>query len=85
MALSLRVQLYRLEQTGSNAFAVTGVFPQDLAFSDIDTIVPVNALLGADIGGVGYLYSKITMKQPGLNQESYALQTVQQLHAAWNA
>lgn len=85
MANALRLRLYRVEQTGNNTFVKTADWPQDLLTADVKSVTPVNALGGPDLGGLGYLYSKITMKQPGLQQEAYALQTVLELQAAMNA
>lgn len=81
----MRRTMYRLEQTGNNTFALQAVVLKDIQAVDIKEIVPVNVLGGADIGGFGYLYSKVTMKQPGLNQELYALQTVLQWQTDLNS
>lgn len=83
--LWMRRTMYRLEQTGNNTFALQAVLLKDVQALDIKEIVPVNVTGGADIGGFGYLYSKVTMKQPGLNQELYALQTVLQWQTDLNS
>lgn len=83
--LWIRRAMYRLEQTGNNTFALQAVLTKDIQALDIKEIVPVNVLGGADIPTFGYLYSKVTMKQPGLNQELYALQTVLQWQTDLNS
>lgn len=80
-----RKTLYRLEQTGVDTFALNAAPLMDFLAADIKTIVPVNVLGGADIGGFGYLYSKVTLKQAGLQQEFYALQTVLQWQTEVNS
>lgn len=50
------------------------------------TETPVNSLGGPSLGaGLGFLYTKLTMNQPALNQEAYVMQTIAQLNAAINA
>lgn len=85
MANAIRLRLYRLEQIGNNSFAVSGSEERDILTVDIKSVTAVNAIGGPDLGGAGYLYSKVTMDQPGLQQEAYALQTVFELQEAMNA
>lgn len=84
--LSVRVPLYRLEQIAgvSPTFALSMVTQPDIQALDIKRIDPVNASGGADIGGFPYLYSRVTMKQPGLQQEAYSLLTVLQWQSLIN-
>lgn len=82
-----RKRLYRLEQIAgaSPTFVLAATVDKDIPFTDIKEITPVNVLGGPDIGGFGFLYSKVTLKQPGLNQELYALQTVLQWQTEQNS
>lgn len=85
--LSIRLTMYRLEQVAGVAptFALVEAPVKTIQAIDIKSIEAVNALGGMDIGGFGYLYSKITMKLPGLLQELYAVQTVLQLQTLINS
>lgn len=85
--LAIRGTFYRLEQLPGVAptFALSSAPTMTLLAADIRRIDPVNVLGGADLGGFGYLYSKVTLKQAGLEQEFYALQTVLQLQAQINS
>lgn len=91
MANNLRVTLYRLEQlpdtvSGIPQFAqAVAIRNKVIPVTDIRAIDSVNVLGGADLGKFPWLYSKITYRQAGVEQEAYAMQTVLQLQAAWNA
>ena len=78
--LSVRPLLYRLEQIAgaSPTFALSQVTQPDIQALDVKRIDPVNVLGGADIGGFPYLYSRVTLKQAGMQQEAYSLLTVLQ-------
>lgn len=50
------------------------------------TMTPVNSTGGPSLGsGLGFLYTKLTMDQPQINQEAYIMQTIAQMNAAINA
>lgn len=83
--LFIRGTFYRLEQTGNNTFGLMEAPVKTIQAIDIKEVIPVNVLGGPDIGGFGYLYSKLVLKQPGMNQELYALQTVLQLQTLFNS
>ena len=87
MATSIRCTFYRLEQLPGNppTFALNSAPVKVILTADIRTVDAVNTLGGADIGGFGYLYSKVTLKQAGELQEMYALQTVLQLQTQINS
>lgn len=85
MANVIRATFYRLEQTGDNTFAKTLSEEKTIQTLDIESVNAVNATGGSDVGGFGWLYSKVVLKQPGTGQELYAMQTVLQLQAAMNA
>lgn len=82
---TIRRTFYRLEQTGNNTFVLSHVFLKDIQSTDIGSINPVNVLGGADIGGYGWLYSKVTLRDPAIEQELYCLQTVLQWETDLNA
>lgn len=87
MALVIRGTFYRLEQlpgrTPNFALSISPV--KTLQTSAVRFVDPVNVLGAASLGNFGFLYSKVTMTQAGLEQELYALQTVQQLQQQMNA
>lgn len=83
--LWIRSTFYLLEQTGLGTFALNSAPELDIQAIDILRVNPVNVAGGADLPGFGYLYSKVTLKQPGINQELYALQTVLQLQTLFNS
>ena len=85
MAVSIRGVFYRFEQTGNNTFAKTLSEEKVIPVVDIESINAVNVLGGSDIGGFGFIYSKVVLKQVGTGQELYAMQTVLQLQTAINA
>lgn len=84
--LSVRTPLYRLEQIAGSSptFALNIVRTPDIQALDIKRIDPVNVLGGADIGNFPYLYSRVTLKQAGEQQEAYSMLTVLQWQALIN-
>ena len=85
-----RTPLYRLEQLGTTTsgipnFALNIVTTPDIQALDIKRIDPVNVLGGADIGNFPYLYSRVTLKQAGEQQEAYSLLTVLQWQILLNS
>jgi hypothetical protein len=84
MATSIRLTLYRFEQLAgvTPTFARSSVVNETVFTADILSITPVNVAGAIDIPTFPYIYSKLTSRQAGLEQEQYAMQTVAQLQAA---
>lgn len=85
--VALRVPLYRLEQIAgvTPTYALQGVYTPDFLATDIHRIYPVNVLGGQDLAKFGYLYSKVTLRQAGLQQEAFSLLTSSQWQTLMNS
>lgn len=86
MQKAIAVQVYRVERgTDGLTNFVTLSYPQSLNTDDIDFVTPVNLAGGQDLPGLPYLYSKITLKQPGFDQELFVMNSVQDIQNKMNA
>ena len=85
--VALRVPLYRLEQIAgvTPTFALSQVTTPDFLATDIRRIDPVNVLGGQDLVNFGFLYSKVTLRQAGLQQEYFSLLTPIQWQTLMNS
>lgn len=86
MANRVMVNVYRFEYnpaTGTNKISQS--FQESISKDDVLSIDPVNSAGGQDIPGLPYLYGKITKKEPGINQELFVLNGVQDLQDKFNA
>lgn len=86
MSRSIAVQAYRFERgTDGLTNFVTQSYPTDVDANDVDSLVPVNLQGGQDVQGLPYLYTKITFKQPGLDQEIFVMNSILDIQNKWNA
>lgn len=86
MGRSIAVQVYRFE-VGSDGVTnfVTQSYPEVIDANTIDSLVPINVLGAQDVRGLGWLYSKITFKQPGTDQEIFLMNSVLDIQNKWNS
>lgn len=88
MSKIIALHLYKLEPavlyTGAFAQRISRVVPDTLNVGEFE-LNPVNHLFGPSLPGLGFLYTKVTKSQPGLNQESYVMQTVAQITGGINS
>lgn len=89
MGRRIALHLYHVEPTeqqmGWLYNRVSMAFAKSIDVEDIDQLTKYNHLGGPSLAGLPYLYTKLTFKQPALNQEVYVMQTVANLDAAINA
>lgn len=74
------VQLY----TGEFGNKLSHVNQRSLNVGEF-TMAPVNSGFAPSLTGLGYLYTKIVMTQPAINQEAYVMQTAAQLAGMINS
>lgn len=86
MGRAIAIQAYRFE-VGSDGVTnfVTESWPEVLDTNEIDTLVPVNLQGGQDVRGLPWLYTKITLKQTGTDQELFVMNSVLDIQNKWNA
>lgn len=86
MARSIAIQAYRFE-VGSDGVTnfVTESWPETINANEIDSLVPVNVQGGQDIRGLGWLYTKITLIQSGMDQELFVMNSVLDIQNKWGS
>jgi len=83
MALAINLQVYRIERNVDSygTWFVTDSYPFVLTTDEINAMYPVNVRGGQSIYGLPYLYGKIILSQPWLQQELFVLDTIATLQA----
>ena len=80
MALAINLYVYRIERAGDGlTHFVTDAYPMVLTTDEIQSAVPVNVRGGQSVYGLPYLYGKIVLSQPWLQQELFVLDTIASL------
>lgn len=86
MANAIAITAYRVEfnpVTGNNV-VVLG-YPTSIKQEEQLQLFPVNVLAASDLPGLPYLYCKIIQKRPGLEQEIYVMNSVQDIQNKLNS
>lgn len=83
MARIVSLTLYRI-QTGFSYYGSlynlpTRVVRTNVMSQDILRVDPINSTGNPSLAGLGYLYTKITFRQVGLNQEAYVMNSVAEI------
>lgn len=86
MQKAIAIQVYRVERANDGVTnLVTLSYNQAINTDDIDTVTPINVIGGQDLPGLPYLYSKLTLKQVGFDQEIFVMNSVQDIQNKMNA
>lgn len=86
MANAIAVTAYRLEYNPVTALNYVALaYPTSLKQELVQNLFPVNVLQGSDTPGVPYLYCKVVLKAPGLGQEFYVMNSVQDIQNKLNS
>jgi len=86
MANAIAVTAYRLEYNPVTALNYVALaYPESIKQELVQNLYPANVLGGSDTPGVPYLYCKVVMKTPGLEQEFYVMNSVQDIQNKLNA
>ena len=86
MANAVAITAYRVElnPVTGNYYVVLG-YPTSIKQEEQLQGFPVNVLQGSDLPGLPYLYSKWVGKRPGLEQEIYVMNSVQDIQNKMNS
>jgi len=86
MANAIAVQVYRIEYNPVTALNYVALsYPDSIKQELVQNLFPVNVLVGQDTPGLPYLYCKVVMKQPALEQEFFVMNSVQDIQNKLNS
>lgn len=83
---AIAVQVYRVEYNPVTALNYVSLsYPDSLMVANIQDLLPVNVLGGQDLPGLPWLYCKVVKRTPGLQQEFFVMNSVQDIQNKVNA
>ena len=83
---AIAVHVYRVEYNPVTALNyVSLAYPDSVMVTQVQDLLPVNVAGGSDLPGLPYLYCKVVKRQPGLEQEFYVMNSVQDIQNKLNA
>lgn len=83
---AVAITAYRVEfnpVTGNNV-VILG-YPTSIKQEEVLQLFPVNVAQAQDLPGLPYLYCKVVQKRPGLEQEIFVMNSVQDIQNKLNA
>ena len=86
MANAIAITAYRVEYNPVTALNYVALgYPTSIKQEEVLQLFPVNVAQGQDLPGLPYLYGKIVQKRPGLEQEIFVMNTIQDIQNKLNA